>query len=61
MCVNEKRDLLKLFQQWGKWGIKENGGEGEFNYGIFDTVRTFINTTMYPQHNNKTNKEKKGC
>jgi hypothetical protein len=27
---------LILFQEWEKWGIKENGGEGEFKYGIFD-------------------------
>jgi hypothetical protein len=25
---------LKLFQEC--WGIKENGGEGEFKYDIFD-------------------------
>jgi hypothetical protein len=47
---------LKLFQEWGKQGeIKENDGEGEFKYDIVD-VRTFVNVTMYPQHNNKKNK-----
>jgi hypothetical protein len=25
MCVNEKQDLLKLFQEWGEKEIKENG------------------------------------
>jgi hypothetical protein len=31
----EKSDLLKLFQEWGKEGIKENDGGDEFNYDIF--------------------------
>jgi hypothetical protein len=26
---------LKLFQEWGKGRIKENGGGGEFKYDIF--------------------------
>jgi hypothetical protein len=30
----EKRDLLKLFQEWEEGGIKENEGGGEFNYNI---------------------------
>jgi hypothetical protein len=30
----EKRDLLKLFQEWWKVGIKKNDGGGEFNYDI---------------------------
>jgi hypothetical protein len=30
----EKCNLLKLFQEWGKGGIKENDGEGEFNNNI---------------------------
>jgi hypothetical protein len=30
----EKWDLLKLFQEWGEEVIKENDGEGEFNYDI---------------------------
>jgi hypothetical protein len=34
-------------------GIRENGGRGEFNYDIFDILRTLINATMYPQHNTK--------
>jgi hypothetical protein len=31
----EKRYLLKLFQEGG---IKDNGGEDEFNYDIFDIL-----------------------
>jgi hypothetical protein len=27
-------------------GLKENDGQGEFNYGIY--LRTFVNVTMYP-------------
>jgi hypothetical protein len=34
----EKRYLLKLFQEWGKEEIKENGGGGEFKYDIFDKL-----------------------
>jgi hypothetical protein len=30
----EKLDLLKLFQELGREGIKENDGGGEFNYDI---------------------------
>jgi hypothetical protein len=26
----EKRDLLKLFQEWGERWMKENGGKAEF-------------------------------
>jgi hypothetical protein len=29
---------LKVFQKWGKGGIKENGGGGEFRYDIFDIL-----------------------
>jgi hypothetical protein len=32
---------LKLFQEWGVEGIKENEGGGELNYDI----RTFVNVT----------------
>jgi hypothetical protein len=34
----EKLYLLKLFQDWEKRRIKENGGGGEFTYDIFDIV-----------------------
>jgi hypothetical protein len=34
MYVNEKMKPVKLFQEWGKWGIKANGGGGEFHYDI---------------------------
>jgi hypothetical protein len=30
--------------------VKKNDGGGEFNNDIF--VRPFVNTTVYPQHNN---------
>jgi hypothetical protein len=29
---------LKLFQEWWRRGIKENAGEGEFKYDMFDTL-----------------------
>jgi hypothetical protein len=29
---------MKLFQEWEEEGIKENGGEGEFKYDIFDIL-----------------------
>jgi hypothetical protein len=35
----------------GERKIKNNGG-GEFNYDVWYFARTFINATMYPQHNN---------
>jgi hypothetical protein len=34
MYEMEKRGLLKPFQEWGRGGIKENDGGGEFNYDI---------------------------
>jgi hypothetical protein len=30
----EKWDILKIFQEWEEWKIKENDGGGEFNYDI---------------------------
>jgi hypothetical protein len=41
---------LKLFQEYGEEGLKENDGGSEFNYDIL--LRTFVNVTMYSQHNN---------
>jgi hypothetical protein len=32
--MGEKRDLLKLFQEWKEGKIKENVGGGEFNYDV---------------------------
>jgi hypothetical protein len=32
----EKWDLLKLLQECGLEGIKDNGGGGEFKYNIVD-------------------------
>jgi hypothetical protein len=29
---------MKLFQECGERGVKENDGGGEFNYDIFDTL-----------------------
>jgi hypothetical protein len=29
---------LKLFQEWGQRGIKENCGGGEFKYDTFDVL-----------------------
>jgi hypothetical protein len=34
----EKQELLKLFQEWGKKGVKENDGGGKFKYDIFDIL-----------------------
>jgi hypothetical protein len=39
--------LLKLFEEWGEGGIKENGRRGEFKYDIF-YIRIFTNPIMYP-------------
>jgi hypothetical protein len=30
--------MEKLFQEWWEGRIKENDGEGEFKYDIFDTL-----------------------
>jgi hypothetical protein len=34
----EKFYLLKLIQEWGEEGMKENGGGGAFKYDIFDIL-----------------------
>jgi hypothetical protein len=34
ICKWKKCYLLKLFQEWEKERIKENGAGGEFKYGI---------------------------
>jgi hypothetical protein len=37
LCIHVckwKRYLLKVFQEEGKRGMKENGGKGKFKYGI---------------------------
>jgi hypothetical protein len=44
---------LKIFQEWG---IKENGGGGEFKY---DILKEFYRCHSVPQHSNKK-EEKKG-
>jgi hypothetical protein len=49
MYVNIKIIPVETFPGMGGEGIKERGGEGKFNYDIFDTIlRTFLNATMYP-------------
>jgi hypothetical protein len=51
----EKICLLKLFQEWGKREIKENGGGGEFKYDIFDTLYELLQMPQCTpaQHNKK--------
>jgi hypothetical protein len=58
MYVNGKIISVETISGMGGGEIKENSGGGEFKYDIFD-IRTFVNATMYTQHNNKTNKKKK--
>jgi hypothetical protein len=36
--VNGKIKLVEIVPGMGGGEIKENGGEGEFKYGIFDTL-----------------------
>jgi hypothetical protein len=40
---------LKLFQEEGKGGVKENDGGDEFNY---DAFKELVNVTMCPKYNN---------
>jgi hypothetical protein len=45
----EKRDLLKLFQEWEEEEIRENDGVMEgVNSTMINIVKTFVNATMYP-------------
>jgi hypothetical protein len=53
MYVNGKMRPVETIPGMGEGKIKENDGGGEFSYDIFDIVRTFVNATMYTQHNNK--------
>jgi hypothetical protein len=46
---------LKIFQEWGEEGMKENGGGSKFMYNI---VRTFVNATMYPHPAQQLKNEK---
>jgi hypothetical protein len=49
MYVNGKIISIETLPGIGEWAKKENGGMVDFKYGIFDnTVRTFVNATMYP-------------
>jgi hypothetical protein len=36
--MKKKRYLLKLFQEWGEVGLRENGGWGKFKYNKFDIL-----------------------
>jgi hypothetical protein len=42
--------MLKLFQEWGREEIKENGEGEEFKKDTFCcyTIRIFINAIMHP-------------
>jgi hypothetical protein len=56
MCEMEKRDLLKLFQEWGR----RNKGERQCGWiQLWFSIRTFVNITMCPQYNNNTIKQEK--
>jgi hypothetical protein len=41
VCKWKGISVETIARMW--WGMKENDGEGEFKYGIFDIVRTFVN------------------
>jgi hypothetical protein len=51
MYVNGKMRLAETVPGMEGGELKENVGGGEVNYDKI--LRTFINVTMYPQHNNK--------
>jgi hypothetical protein len=55
MYINEKLKPVETIP--GMRGVKKNDRGSEFSCAIFD-IRTFVNTTMCPQHNNKINKIK---
>jgi hypothetical protein len=54
MYENGKMKPVETVPRKGGGGVKENDGGGKFNY---DTVRTFVNVTMYPQCNNMIRKK----
>jgi hypothetical protein len=47
---------LKLLQEWGE-RIKENDGEGEFNYDIFDYGKNFCKLHNVTPPSTKIKKE----
>jgi hypothetical protein len=55
MYINEKMRPVETVLGMGEEGIKNDRG-GEFNY---DSVKSFVNVTMYPQYNNNLKKGKK--
>jgi hypothetical protein len=48
MYVNGRMRPVETILGMGEGGIKENDEGDEFKYGIFDIVRTSVNTTIYP-------------
>jgi hypothetical protein len=52
--VNEKMITVITVPGMEGEGLKENDRGGEFNYEYCYNyiVRSFVNVTMYPQHNN---------
>jgi hypothetical protein len=56
MYVNGKMRPVETISGMGEDRIKENDEGGGFKYDIFD-IRTFVNTTMSPQNNNKKRKK----
>jgi hypothetical protein len=55
MYVNGKERPVETIPGMGRWEIKENDGGGWIQVCyIWYILRTFVNATMHPQHNNKT-------
>jgi hypothetical protein len=49
MYVNGKMIPIETFPGIGGERIKENGGGGEFEYNIFDTLLSaFVSATVHP-------------
>jgi hypothetical protein len=56
------KTLVKIVEKktnTGEKEVKENDEEDEFSYDIF-IIKTFVNVTIYPQHNNNNKKTKYG-
>jgi hypothetical protein len=55
LCIHAckwKNETCENYSMKGGWEIKENDGGDELNDDVFD-IRSFVNATMYPQHNIK--------
>jgi hypothetical protein len=52
---------LKLFQEWGKGGIEEKDGEGEFSYDMrtFEMSQCISSTTIIKKAFGKIKEKKK--